>query len=108
MGPVVAKSVAAAVVIFLILLAHRNDNTTLAAAAATIPIGTIVGLVAFASADPSRGEAFTRCAVLALPVWGAFAISTFLLIRIVEWRLAVGAGMLVWLAAAMLYVHLTR
>jgi uncharacterized membrane protein (GlpM family) len=77
------------------------------AAAATIPIGTIVGLVAFAGADPSKAEAFSRSAVLALPVWSAFAISTFLLIRVVEWRLAVGAGILVWLAAAMVYLHLT-
>jgi hypothetical protein len=33
----------------------------------------------------------------ALPVWGAFAISAFLLTNVVDWRLAVGAGLLVWL-----------
>jgi hypothetical protein len=41
-------------------------------------------------------------------VWGAFAISTFLLTRVLDWRLAVGAGLVVWLGAALLYLHLTR
>jgi uncharacterized membrane protein (GlpM family) len=104
----VAKSMAAAAVVFLVLLAQRHDNTTLAAAAATIPIGTIIGLVAFASADPSRAEHFTRSAVLALPVWGAFAISTFLLIRVVDWRLALASGVVVWLGAALIYLYLSR
>jgi uncharacterized membrane protein (GlpM family) len=107
-GPVAAKSVAVATVVFLILLAQRHDNSALAAAAATVPIGTVVGLVAFASADPSRAETFTRSAVLALPVWSAFAITTFLLTRVVDWRLAAGAGLLVWLGAVLLYLHLTR
>ncbi len=88
MGPMVAKSIAAATVVFLILLAQRNDDSELAAAAATVPIGTTIGLIAFASGDPSRAETFTRSAVLALPVWGAFALSTFLLTRVVDWRLA--------------------
>jgi uncharacterized membrane protein (GlpM family) len=94
--------------VFLILLAQRHDNSALAAALATVPIGTIIGLIAFASADPSGAHAFTRSAVLALPVWGAFAISTFLLTRVIEWRMAVGAGILVWLGAALLYLHLAR
>ena len=108
MGLDIAKSIASATVVFLILLAQRRDNSALAAAAATVPIGTIIGLIAFASADPSRAQAFTRSAVLALPVWGAFAISTFLLTRVLDWRLAVGAGLLVWFTAALLYLHLTR
>ena len=108
MEAVLAKSIASATVVFLILLAQRHDNSSLAAAAATVPIGTIIGLVAFASADPSRAQTFTRSAVLALPVWGAFAISTFLLTRVVDWRLAVVAGLLIWLGAALLYLHLTR
>jgi uncharacterized membrane protein (GlpM family) len=108
MGPVIAKSIALAIVVFFILLAQRRNNTELAAAAATVPIGTIIGLVAFASADPSRAQTFTRSAVLALPVWGAFVISTFLLTRVLDWRLAVGAGLLVWFSAALLYLHLTR
>jgi uncharacterized membrane protein (GlpM family) len=97
-----------AAVVCLILLAQRRDNSALAAAAATVPIGTIIGLVAFASADPSRAQTFTRSAVLALPVWAAFAISTFLLTRVLDWRLAVGARLLVWFSAALLYLHLTR
>ena len=105
---VIAKTIAAAIVVFLILLAQRRDNSALAAAAATVPIGTVIGLVAFASADPSRAHAFTRSAILALPVWGSFATSTFLLTRVLDWRLAVGAGLLVWLGAALLYLHLTH
>jgi uncharacterized membrane protein (GlpM family) len=108
MGSDIAKSIASATVVFLILLAQRRDNCALAAAAATIPIGTIIGLIAFASADPSRAQTFTRSAVLALPVWGAFAISTFLLTRVLDWRLAVGAGLLVWFSAALVYLHLTQ
>jgi uncharacterized membrane protein (GlpM family) len=108
MGSVIAKSIAAAVVVFLILLAQRRDNSALAATFATIPIGTIIGLTAFASADPSGAQTFTRSAVLALPVWGAFAISTFLLTRVLDWRLAVAAGLLVWVSAALLYLHLAR
>jgi uncharacterized membrane protein (GlpM family) len=108
MGPVIAKSIALATVAFLILLAQRRDNSALAAAAATVPIGTIIGLIAFASADPSTAQTFTRSAVLAIPVWAAFAISTFLLTRVLDWRLAVGAGLLVWVTAALLYLHLTR
>jgi uncharacterized membrane protein (GlpM family) len=108
MGPVIAKSIAAAAVVFLILLAQRRDNSALAAAVATVPIGTIIGLTAFASADPSGAETFTRSAVLALPLWAAFAISTFLLTRVLDWRLAVGAGLLVWFTAALLYLQLTR
>jgi hypothetical protein len=90
------------------LLAQRHDDSTLAAAIATVPIGTITGLLAFACADPSGARAFTRSAVLALPVWGAFAISTFLFTRVLDWRLAVGAGLLSRLAAALVYPHLTR
>jgi hypothetical protein len=71
--------------VFVILLAQRRDNSALAA---TVAIGTIIGLTAFASADPSGAQTFTRSAVLALPVWGAFAISTFLLTRVLDWRLA--------------------
>jgi uncharacterized membrane protein (GlpM family) len=108
MTAVVAKSAAAAGVVFLILLAQRHDDSALAAAIATIPIGTFIGLVAFASGDPSGAHAFTRSAVLALPVWGAFAISTFLLTRVLDWRMAVGAGLLIWAAAALVYLHLTR
>jgi uncharacterized membrane protein (GlpM family) len=108
LAPVAVKGIAAATVVFLILLAQRHDNSALAAAAATVPIGTVVALVAFASADPARAETFTRSAVLALPVWSAFAITTFLLTRLVDWRLAVGAGLLAWFSAALLYLHLTR
>jgi uncharacterized membrane protein (GlpM family) len=108
MTVVFAKSAAAAGVVFLILLAQRHDDSALAAAIATIPIGTIIGLVAFAGADPSGAHAFTRSAVLALPLWGAFTISTFLLTRVLDWRLAVAAGLLVWAAAALVYLHLTR
>jgi uncharacterized membrane protein (GlpM family) len=108
MGPVIAKSFASATVVFFILLAQRRDNSALAAAVATVPIGTIIGLVAFASADPSGAQTFTRSAALAVPVWGTFAISTFVLTRVLDWRLAVGAGLVVWFAAALLYLHLTR
>ena len=108
MGAVIAKSIASATVVFLILLAQRRDNHALAAVVATVPIGTIIGLVTFASADPDRAQTFTRSAVLALPVWATFAISTFLLTRVVDWRLAVGAGLLVWFTAALLYLHLCR
>ena len=104
---VIAKSIATVAVVLLILLAQRHDNSALAAAVATVPIGTIIGLVAFASGDASRAQTFTRSAVLALPVWGAFAISTFLMTRVLDWRLAVGAGLLVWLGAALLYLHVT-
>ena len=109
MGPVIAKSIAAATVVFLILQAQRHDNSSLAAAAATVPIGTVLSaLVAFASADPSRAQTFARSAVLALPVWCAFAISTFLLTRVVDWRPAVGAGLLIWCGAALVYLRLSR
>jgi hypothetical protein len=30
------------------------------------------------------------------------------LTRVLDWRLAVGAGLVVWFAAALLYLHLTR
>jgi uncharacterized membrane protein (GlpM family) len=105
---VIAKSVASATVVFLILLSQRQSDTALAAALATLPIGTLIGLIAFASADPSSAQTFTRSAVLALPVWGAFAVSTFLLTRVLDWRLAVAAGLLVWFGAALLYLHVTR
>jgi uncharacterized membrane protein (GlpM family) len=107
MTSVVAKSIAAAIVVFLILEAQRRDNSALAAAAATVPIGTVIGLVAFGSADPSGAHTFARSAVLALPVWAAFAVATFTLTRIVDWRLAVVIGALVWFGAALLYLHLT-
>jgi uncharacterized membrane protein (GlpM family) len=71
-------------------------------------VGTLIGTVAFASADPAGARTFTLSAILALPVWSAFAVSTFLLTRVLDWRLAVGAGLLIWLAAALLYLHLTR
>jgi uncharacterized membrane protein (GlpM family) len=103
---VIVKSIAAAIVAIPIFLAQRRDNSALAAAAATVPIGTIIGLVAFGSADPSRAQAFARSAVLALPVWAAFAIATFALTSVVDWRLAVVAGALVWFGAAALYLHL--
>jgi uncharacterized membrane protein (GlpM family) len=108
MALVIAKSVASATVVFLILLAQRQSDTAMAAAAATLPIGTLIGLIAFASADPSGAQTFTRSAVLALPVWGTFAVSTFLLTRMLDWRIAVGAGLLIWLAAALIYLHLSR
>jgi uncharacterized membrane protein (GlpM family) len=108
MTEVIAKSVAAAGVVLLILLAQRHDDSAVAAAVATVPIGTIIGLVAFAGGDPSRAHTFTRSAVLALPVWAAFALSTFLLTRVLDWRLALGAGLLVWLGAALVYLQLTR
>jgi uncharacterized membrane protein (GlpM family) len=108
MGPLFVKAIAAAAVVFLVLLAQRHDNSALAAAAATIPIGTITGLVAFASADPAGAQTFTRSAVLALPVWGAFALSTFALTRVVDWRLAIAAGLLIWFGAAVLYLQLAR
>jgi uncharacterized membrane protein (GlpM family) len=50
----------------------------------------------------------TRRSTARLSVWGAFAISTFLLTGVVDWRLAVGAGLLVWFSAAVVYLHLTR
>jgi uncharacterized membrane protein (GlpM family) len=105
---IIAKTIAAAIVVFLILLAQRRDNSALAAAVATLPIGTAIGLVAFASADPSGAQTFTRSAVLALPVWGSFAISTFLLTRVLDWRVAMGTGFIVWLGASLLYLHLTQ
>jgi uncharacterized membrane protein (GlpM family) len=108
MGLLIAKSLGSAVVVFLILLAQRQSSSAMAAAVATVPIGTVVGFIAFASADPAGAQAFSRSAVLALPVWSAFAVSTFLLTRVLDWRLAVGAGLLVWLGAALLYLHLTR
>jgi uncharacterized membrane protein (GlpM family) len=105
---VIAKSVASASVVFLILMAQRQSDSAMTAAVATLPIGTLIGLVAFASAEPSGAQTFTRSAVLALPVWSAFAVSTFLLTRVLDWRLAVGAGLLVWLGAALLYLEVTR
>jgi uncharacterized membrane protein (GlpM family) len=107
MTSVIAKSVAAALVVFLILQAQRRDNSALAAAAATVPIGTVIGFVAFGNADPSGAQTFARSAVLALPVWAVFAIATFALTRIVDWRLALVAGTLAWFGAALLYLHLT-
>jgi uncharacterized membrane protein (GlpM family) len=108
MTDLIVKSVAAAAVVFLILLAQRHDDSALAAALATMPIGTMFGLVAFAGADPSGAHTFSRSAVLALPLWAAFAISTFLLTRVLDWRLAAGAGLLIWAAAALAYLHLRR
>jgi uncharacterized membrane protein (GlpM family) len=92
MGLVVAKSIASATIVFLVLLAQRHSNDALAALAATLPVGTIIGVIAFASAEPSGAQTFTRSAVLALPVWGAFAVSTHLLTRVLDWRVAVAAG----------------
>jgi uncharacterized membrane protein (GlpM family) len=108
MAPVIAKTTAVATVVFYILLAQRHDNSALAAAAATVPIGTIIGLIAFASGDPAGAQTFARSAVLALPVWSSFAVATFLLTRVLDWRLALGAARLVWLGAALVYLHLTR
>lgn len=108
MTSVLAKSLAAAVIAIPIFLAQRRDDSALAAAAATLPIGTIIGLVAFGSADPSGAHSFARSAVLALPVWGAFAVVTFALTKVVDWRLALSAGAIVWLGAALVYLHLTR
>ncbi len=108
MAPLIAKTIAVATVVFLVLLAQRHDNSAMAAAVATVPVGTILGLIAFAGADPARAQSFARSAVLALPVWGTFAISTFLLTRVVDWRLAVVAGLLAWLGAALLYLQLSR
>jgi uncharacterized membrane protein (GlpM family) len=107
MTDAIAKCIAVVAVVLLILLAQRHDNSALAAAVATVPIGTIIGLMAFAGGDPNRAHTFARSAVLALPVWGAFAISTFLLTRVLDWRLAACAGLLVWLIAALAYLHLT-
>jgi uncharacterized membrane protein (GlpM family) len=106
MTSVIAKSIAAAIVVIPIFLAQRRHDSALAAAAATLPIGTIIGLIAFGSADPSGAHTFSRSAVLALPVWAAFAVTTFALTRVVDWRLAVGVGALVWLGAALVYLHL--
>jgi uncharacterized membrane protein (GlpM family) len=108
MTSIVVKSVAAAIVVFLILQAQRRDNSALAAAAATVPIGTIIGFVAFASADPSRAQTFARSAVLALPVWAAFTIAIFALTMVVDWRLALVAGALIWFGAAVVYLHLAH
>jgi len=107
MTSVIVKSIAAAVVVFLILQAQRRDDSALAAAAATVPIGTVIGFVAFASADPSSAQTFARSAVLALPVWSAFTIAIFTLTMVVDWRLALVAGALIWLGAALVYLHLT-
>jgi uncharacterized membrane protein (GlpM family) len=85
-----------------------HDNSALATAAATVPIATIIGLIAFASGDPAGAQTFARSAVLALPVWSSFAVATFLLTRVLDWRLALGAARLVWLGAALVYLHLTR
>jgi uncharacterized membrane protein (GlpM family) len=101
----IPKSIAAVAVVLLILLAQRHDNSALAAAIATVPIGTVIGLVAFAGGDASRAQTFTRNALLALPVWSAFAVSTFLMTRVLDWRVAVGVGLLVWLGAALVYLH---
>jgi hypothetical protein len=108
MTSVIAKSIAAGIVVFVVLQAQRRDDSALAAVAATVPIGTVFGFVAFASADPSGAQAFARSAVLALPVWAAFAIATFLLTRVVDWRLAACAGGLAWLGAVLLYLRLNR
>jgi uncharacterized membrane protein (GlpM family) len=108
MGPLIAKAIGAAAIVLLVLLAQRHDNAAVAATVATVPIGTIVALVAFGSADPARAQTFAGNAVLALPVWAAFAISTFLLMRVVDWRLAVAAGVVAWFGAALLYLQLTR
>jgi uncharacterized membrane protein (GlpM family) len=105
---VIAKSIAVGIVALPIFLAQRHDDSALAAAAATLPIGTIIGYIAFGSADPAGAQSFARSAVLALPVWAAFAIATFALTRVVDWRLAVGAGALVWLGAALIYLDLTH
>jgi uncharacterized membrane protein (GlpM family) len=104
----IAKSVAVVAVVLLILLAQRHNDSALAAAVATVPIGTVIGLVAFAGGDASRAQTFTRSAVLAVPVWSAFAISTFLMTRVLDWRLALVAGLLVWLGAALVYLHAAR
>ena len=108
MTSVIAQSVATAVVAIPIFLAQRHDDSALASVAATVPIGTIIGLIAFGRADPSGAQAFARSAVLVLPVWAAFAIATFALTRVLDWRLAVGAGAVVWFGAALLYLQLTR
>jgi uncharacterized membrane protein (GlpM family) len=108
MTSLIAKSVAATIIVVSIILAQRRDDSTLAAAAATVPIGTIIGFIGFGSADPSRAHTFARSAVLALPVWAAFAITTFALTRVVDWRLALGAGVLVWFSALAVYLHLTN
>jgi uncharacterized membrane protein (GlpM family) len=101
MTAVIAKTIGASLVVFLILVAQRRDDSALAAVAATVPIGMFVGYLAFGNTDP---QAFARSAVLAVPVWAAFAIVTFALTKIVDWRLAVGAGAAVWLGAALLYL----
>jgi uncharacterized membrane protein (GlpM family) len=108
MTSVIAKSVAATIVLIPIFLAQRRDDSALAAAVATLPMATIIGYIAFGTADPSEARAVARSAGLALPVWSAFAIATFALTRVVDWRLAVGGGALVWLGAALVYLHLTR
>lgn len=108
MTSVIAKSLAAAIITIPIFLAQRRDDSALAAAAATLPIGTIIGLVAFGSADPSGAQSFARSAVLALPVWSAFAIVTFALTKVIDWRLALSVGAIVWLGAALVYLQLTR
>jgi uncharacterized membrane protein (GlpM family) len=107
MTSVIAQSVAAAIVAIPIFLAQRHDDSALASVAATVPMGTIIGLIAFGRSDPSGAQTFARSAVLVLPVWAAFAIATFALTRVVDWRLALGAGVLVWLGAAVVYLHLT-
>lgn len=108
MTAVIAKTIGASLVVFLILMAQRRDDSALAAVAATVPIGMFVGFIAFGNTDPAGAQAFARSAVLAVPVWAVFAIVTFALTRIVDWRLAVSAGAAVWLGAALLYLHLTQ
>jgi uncharacterized membrane protein (GlpM family) len=108
-GMAIAETIAWATVVLLILVAQRQGDSAMAAAAATVPIGTLIGLITFAGGDdPAGAQAFTRSAVLALPVWGAFAVSTFLLTRVLDWRLAVVAGLLIWLGATVLYLRLHR
>jgi hypothetical protein len=102
------KSIAGGLVIFLILLAHSRNESALAAAATTIPIATLAGFIAFASASPAQSEQFARSVILALPVWAAFVIAAWVGMRVgLAWQAAAALALIVWALSALAYVRLT-
>lgn len=109
---VVRVAAAAAVITFLLLVGRRS--TALAGLAAWIPAITLAGLfllhdgwrTSLVATDVSQERAFLRASMFAVPVWFAFALTTYVALRYTTLAIAVAIGLVVWLVAAVAFVRL--
>jgi uncharacterized membrane protein (GlpM family) len=106
---IIARATLSGVLVAVVLVVARSDRTQAAGLFVLFPVVTLLSYYFVGSSEgPERLAQVVKSSLLAFPIWFVFAGTTYALLPLVDFRIALTAAMAAWLIVGGVYLLLVR